>query len=106
MRAVIARLLSRDVLTSPGKISHSVDAFAPFLTVDEELNARYLAGLGYEMRKIRNRDIHFFTSPTLGTGWEDSQPIVEPDWAAIDVLREHFVGDTVSDSTAPSSPSQ
>lgn len=95
LKAVINRFLSRDVLTSPTKISDSVNQFAPFLTVDEGLNARYLGGLGFEMRDLRGADIRFFTSPTLGTGWAEKQSIVKPDWDRIEELRGHFKNDTL-----------
>jgi len=95
MKAVVDRFLSKDVLTSPGKISDSVSTFAPYLTVDEGLNSGYLGGLAWEMRDIRSSDIRFFTSPTLGTGWAEKQSIVKPDWDRIDEIREHFQNDTL-----------
>jgi len=95
MKSVIDRFLSKDVLTSPGKISDSVSTFAPYLTVDEGLNSGYLSGLAWEMRDIRSSDIRFFTSPTLGTGWAEKQSIVKPDWDRIEEIREHFQNDTL-----------
>lgn len=95
LKGVINTMLSRDTLTSPGKISDSVDAIVPFLTVDEGLNSKFVGSLGFEMRDVRSDDIHFFTSPTLGTGMEGSQSVVRPDWDRIEELREHFRNDTL-----------
>src|SRR5690625_7924483 len=94
MKAVVDRFLSKDVLTSPGKISDSVSTFAPYLTVDEGLNSGYLGGLAWEMRDIRSSDIRFFTSPTLGTGWAEKQSIVKPDWDRMGAIQEQFQKDT------------
>lgn len=97
IKGVINTMLSRDTLTSPGKITESVKAISPFLIVDEGLDSSYLASLGFEIRDVRSGDIRFFTSPTLGTGMEGSQSIVRPDWDEIEVLREHFRTDTLED---------
>lgn len=95
LQGVVKTMLSRDTLTSPGKISDSVKAISPFLTVDEGLNSSFVGSLGFEMRDIRSEDIRFFTSPTLGTGWEGSQSVVRPDWDRIEELREHYRNDTL-----------
>lgn len=95
MKGVMERVLSRDTLTSPKKISDVVGSLSPYMTVNEELDSSYLAGLGFEMRSVRGKDVRFFTSPTLGTGWEGNQSVVRPDWDEIEELQEHFRNDTL-----------
>jgi|SRR5690625_1426889 len=97
IKGVISAVLSRDTLTSPGKVSEVVEAISPFLTVDEGLNSSYVGGLGFEMRGLRAGDVRFFTSPTLGTGWEGTQSVVRPDWDRIEELRAHFRNDSLAD---------
>lgn len=97
IKGVINTMLSRDTLTSPGKVSDAVGSFSPFLSVNEEFKASYVASVGFEMRDVRADDIRFFTSPTLGTGQEGSQSIVRPDWERIEVLQQHFQNDTVEE---------
>lgn len=99
IKGVIGTVLSRDTLTSPGKVSDSVSAFTPYLTVNEELNSSFVGSLGFELRDVRSGDIRFFTSPTLGTGMEGSQSVVRPDWDRIDVLRGHYREDTLEQYT-------
>src|SRR5690625_8053529 len=95
MKGLMERVLSRDTLTSPKKISDVVGSLSPYMTVNEELDSSYLAGLGFEMRSVRGKDVRFFTSPTLGTGWEGNQSVVRPDWDEIEELQEHFRNDTL-----------
>lgn len=97
MKGVVDRVLSRDTLTNPKKISDVVGSISPFMTVNEELDSSFLAGLGVQMRNVRGKDVRFFTSPTLGTGWEGNQSVVRPDWQRIEELREHFKNDTLEE---------
>lgn len=97
LKGLFTELLSRDTLTSPSTISDAVSSISPYLTVDEGLSVSYLAPLAVDMRNIRSADIRFFTSPTLGTGWEGTQSVVRPDWDRINELREHFRNDTLEE---------
>jgi len=100
IKSVIKQVLSKDTLTSPGKIADAVDSFAPYLTIDKGLTATYLGKLGFSMRDIRPDDMTFFTSPTLGTGMEGKQSVVKPDWAGLDEVATAFQNDTLGEYVA------
>lgn len=102
MKGLISELLSRDTLTSPGKISDAVAAISPFLSVDEGLTAGYIIGLAPELRSIRSGDIHFMTLPTEGVGWspDGTQSIILLDGAGMEDVRKAFHDDTVGDLVA------
>ena len=100
MKAVIAKVLSKDTLTNPAKVLDTVDALSPFLTVDEGLNPTYLVKLGSSMPNIRPEDITFFTSPTNGTGMVGKQSVVHPDWEELGTIAQHFRDGTLSSYSA------
>jgi len=80
VKGLISKVLSAETLTNPGKISALVNEVSPYLTTDSGLDAGYVVGLGLSMKDIRSNDVHFFTSPTLGTGTVSGQSIVKPDF--------------------------
>lgn len=89
LKGLLSQILSRDTLTNPGKITGTFNALKPYLIVDQNLTLPAAIGLGLDMKDIRNDDIAFFTSPTLGTGTSaDGQSIVLPDWEELKILRE------------------
>jgi LCP family protein required for cell wall assembly len=100
LKAVMGKLLSRDTLTDPAKISATVAAISPYLKVDKALDSGYVAGLGLELRSLRTEDITFFTAPTAGTGTSpDGQSIVKLDFDELAVVQEAFRTDTLQNYT-------
>lgn len=97
MAGLLNQVLSRDTLTSPGKILDSVDAISPFLTVDDGLSSTYLVSLGLSMRDLRSADVTMFTSPTNGTGMVGAASVVHPDWRGLEELSTLFKEDRVAD---------
>jgi LCP family protein required for cell wall assembly len=96
VKAVLGKALSADTLTNPGKISALIGAVAPFLAVDDGLNAAYAAGLGVELRDVRVGDVTFFTLPTTGTGTSpDGQSIVVIDQERLAAVRQAFQTDSL-----------
>lgn len=94
IKALIGKLLDKDTLTSPGRISAVVDEISPYLSVDESLSAAAVAKLGLSLKSIRNDKIHFFTLPNNGTSRSsDGQSIVLPDNEAIDDLAAALIDD-------------
>lgn len=63
LAAMATQVLSRDVLTNPGKITSFLSAATSSLTVDEGLSLVNLTGLAYSMRSVRANDITFMTIP-------------------------------------------
>lgn len=96
IKGLVRSVLSTDTLLNPGRLGALVDAVAPHLTVDDGLDAGYIAGLAVEMRSVRSGDITFFTAPTAGTGTSgDGQSIVNVDWDRIPELQHAFRTDSL-----------
>lgn len=96
VKAVMSTLMSKETLTDPGKISETVKEFAPFVAVDETLDAVKVAKLGTSMTSVRSNDMHFFTLPNKGTGRSaDGQSIVVPDMNVISNFAEALKKDEV-----------
>lgn len=95
IKGMLDKLVSRETLTDPGRISASVAALAPFLAVDEGLDAGTVASLGLSLREVDKSEIVFLTSPTLGTGMVGDQSIVQPDWDGLAALSEALKNDSV-----------
>lgn len=97
LKGVFSKIASRDVLLDPAKISNMVTEFAPFIAVDQNLNAGAIGSLGLSLRNVGVDKMYFATLPNLGTGTSaDGQSIVLPDDKAIQefgkALREDNVG--------------
>ena len=98
IKAVLGKTLSAETLTSPGKVSGLIGAVAPFLAVDDGLNAAYAAGIGVELRDVRVDDVTFFTLPTTGTGTSpDGQSIVIIDQDKLTGVQKAFQTDTLDE---------
>jgi len=98
LKAVVNKLLARDTLTNPVKISKVVNELSPYVSVDDSLDAAELGQLGVSLAGVRGNDLHFFTLPNLGVGRSnDGQSIVLPDNDAIDELATALQDDTVDE---------
>lgn len=96
VKALIGKLLDKDTLTNPGRISDAVGELSPYLSVDETLSATAVGKLGLSLKSIRTDKIHFFTLPNNGTSRSsDGQSIVLPDDEAIDGLAAALTDDDV-----------
>lgn len=101
IKGVMREVLSAETLTNPVTINSLVASIAPFLTVDRDFTSAYAAGLGVELRNIRMEDVTFFTMPTVGTGMQGTQSVVNVDWDRVAVIKEHFRNDTLSQYQVP-----
>ncbi|MFU8945408.1 LCP family protein [Mycetocola zhadangensis] len=95
IKSVLKEILSAETLTNPVTINDLVSSIAPFLTVDSGFTSSYAAGLGVELRNIRMDNVTFFTMPTLGTGMQGDQSVVNVDWDQLAVVQQHFRDDTL-----------
>lgn len=101
LQGLLSKILSRDTLTSPSKVTDTFTALKPHLIVDQELDLPAAIGLGLELRNLDKKNISFFTSPTLGTGTSpDGQSIVLPDWEQMVPLREAIRAGTLDEYAA------
>ncbi|GAA3897992.1 LCP family protein [Microbacterium invictum] len=101
IKGLLGSVLSADTLLNPFRVSELVSTVSPHLTVDEGLDAWAVLSLVWNARDIRSGDVHFFTSPTLGTGWRDGQSVVVPDWDEIEVVRQAIRDGTLSEYEPP-----
>ena len=102
VRAIVAQFLSRDTLSDPGRVQDSVQRFAPFLTLDDELDSGSLAALAWSLRDARDAPIRTSTAPSLGTGFtDDGADVVWPDWAGIARLGEGIRTGSVGEAVTP-----
>lgn len=94
MEALIGKLLAKDTVTNPGRISDAGDKLSPYVSVDETLYAEAVGKLGLSLEDVRSDKIHFFTLPNNGTSRSaDGKSIVQPDEDAIDDLATALTDD-------------
>lgn len=98
VKAVLSEFLNAKTLTNPGKISDVVSKFAPYISVDDQLDARRVAELAFSLRGVRGNDVEMFTLPTKGTGTSpDGQSIVLKDIQAIEQVSNALDNETLDD---------
>lgn len=101
LKGLLGRILSGETLLNPIRLSELVSQTTPHLAVDAGIDPWYLLSNVWQARDIRARDVHFFTSPTIGTGWRGGQSVVVPDWDEIAVVRQALRDGTLSDYEPP-----
>jgi len=105
IKAVMLKVLSRETLTNPARLSEVVDAATSNLTVDDNLDVAKMRSLAFSMRDVRGNDIHFETAPWSGIGSDDvAGSIVLPAQEQLVDLTEHLQTDTMEDYTDDVSP--
>lgn len=98
MRSMAGEILSRDTLTSPGKLNDLVDATTPYVALDGDFGTGTMVGLGTSMSSVRANDITSFTLPTAGLGTEGGgQSVVYVDWDELEEVQERFKNDDLAD---------
>jgi len=83
MKAVVSKVLSAEVMSSPNKIADVLGSMMPFVTMDSGLaDKQMLIGLGLQMKDVRGKDIRNFTLPTAGEGSVGGASVVlnSPEW--------------------------
>ncbi|MEE2567917.1 LCP family protein [Pseudarthrobacter sp. J64] len=96
LKALIGKTISSETLTNPVTINKMVQSISPFVSVDKSLDSGALAGLGLELRDVRQQDIAMFTLPTNGIGTSsDGQSIVLPNPEAIANISDAMASDTL-----------
>ncbi len=100
LTGIATGVLNSSTLTNPTKISGMVNAFTPYLTVDESLDAQTLVSYGMSMNQLRPSNITSFTIPNDGTGttaggasvvWPDEEGLAEMRTAMEEGTMEDFV---------------
>jgi LCP family protein required for cell wall assembly len=101
LKGLLSETLSAETLLNPFRVSELVSETSPFLSVDAGVDPWYLLSTIWQARDIRSADVHFFTSPTLGTGWRGGQSVVLPDWEEMDAVRQAIKDGTLSEYDPP-----
>lgn len=97
IKAVIGKLMSRGVLTSPETFRDAVTTLGPNFTVDEGLTNDKIIELGLQMRLTSAANITSLMAPWSGYGTSrDGQSYVEVDQTKIKLLAEALRNDTMS----------
>lgn len=98
VKALLGQLMSKDTLSNPAKISNVVSEMAPFIAVDETLDAAKIGSIASGMLNVRPADMTFFTLPNKGPGRSaDRQSIVIPDMETIDDFGKALQKDTMDE---------
>ena len=105
MKGLVQAILSRDTLSSPQRVTATINSIKPYLIVDDGFTLPIAVDLGLSLKDLRGEDIAYFTSPTLGTGTSfDGQSIVLPDWAEMANVRAAFQNGTLNEYAATRAP--
>lgn len=98
MKSMAGEVLSRDTLTSPGKLNDLVEATTPYVAMDGDFGVGTMVGMGTSMSSVRAGDITSFTLPTAGIGTEGGgQSVVYVDWDELEEVQERFKNDELAD---------
>ena len=89
LKGIADKLISADTLSSPAKITDTVESISPFLTTDDGLSGSAMVQLGLSMRSVRGGDLHFLSVP-YGDPYttQGGASVVATDEESMDVLRE------------------
>lgn len=91
LEATVNEMTSTGTLTNPKRISEIVNSFAPYLTVDEDLDAGTLVDYAITMSDLSSNNITSFTVPNAGVGEsEDGQSVVLMDYWGIDQMHTYL----------------
>ena len=96
LKAIVSKLTSRGVLTSPGKFRDAVTTLAPNFTVDSGLDNGRIVDIGLGMRVTGGDDIKSLLTPVDGIGTSsDGQSIVNVDREGLADLSRALRDDTM-----------
>ena len=97
VNGLVSSVLSAETLLNPFKVSSAVSEIAPYLSVDEDLDAAAAGRLAFSLRSVRANNLTMFTLPTLGPGTSsDGQSIVVKDETAIAEIAEALDNDNMA----------
>ncbi|NLT53513.1 MAG: LCP family protein [Actinomycetales bacterium] len=68
IRAVFTKMISTGTLTSPSKLTESLDALTKSVATDSGFTFGEIRGLAFSARSLRSSDVVFLTAPVKGTG--------------------------------------
>lgn len=96
VKAVMAKLMSPEMLSSPSNLLDIYNSLKDYVSVDDGLGVGTLVDLGTSLRGISSADITMLTAPYAGTGTSaDGQSIVLLDTETMAEISKAFQSDTV-----------
>lgn len=105
LKALMDKIVSRDTLSDPTKVTAMVRDFSPYMSVDDALSASKIAAMAFDLRNVRTDDIQFFSAPISGAGRSsDGQAILNIDEGELEKIRDAFENDTVDEYAATAKP--
>lgn len=90
---------SLDRRRSPATVVDLIGMLTRHVSVDDEWGSSEMASLGWSLRDVGRRDVHYLTAPVEGLGWAGSQSIVRLDREAGAALWEDVRQDRLDDWT-------
>ena len=97
IKAIMTRVMERDVLISPTQVTALTQVLLEHSAVDEGLTVDTIVPLALSMRNLRPAGANFLTAPVVGTSWsDDGQSIVLLDEALLAELSAAWRQDRVA----------
>lgn len=93
LRGVAQQLVSRQTLRDPTRLTAFVEALAPWVDVDADLDLPTIVALGASLRSVPVDGIVMDTVPTRGTAVIGDQSVVLPDEEGLAAWRQHLAED-------------
>lgn len=101
MGGLLDALLEPSVVANPVAIANLVDVMGPYMATTDGLTTTGVIGIAAQFVGSGVPDVRTFTMPTTGTGTMGSQSVVLVDDAALQLVREAFAGESMTDFVAP-----
>ncbi|MFI6758124.1 LCP family protein [Micromonospora sp. NPDC050417] len=76
LRALLDKAASSDTLSNPAKLNSFLKSVTAAVTVDQGFS---IVDMAVEFRKLRGENLHFFTSPNVGSDMIDGESVVVSD---------------------------
>jgi cell envelope-related function transcriptional attenuator common domain len=93
LRALMDKAVSTGTLTNPAKLNAFLRAVTNAVTVDEEFS---LVDMAIQFRNLRGENLHFLTSPHLGSRMVDGQSVVVSDREKALAMYQAMANDTMA----------
>jgi LCP family protein required for cell wall assembly len=96
VRAIIAKTLSAEILTNPGRLISVVSGVAKHLTIDKNLTNSKIRSTALSLR-VTDKDVHMMKAPASGKATKNGQRVDVVDMAKLAELRTALRDDRVNE---------
>ena len=101
MRGLLDALLEPSVVANPIAIADLVEVMAPFMATTDGLSTTGVVGIAAQFVGTGMPEVRTFTMPTTGVGTMGSQSVVLVDEAALQLVRDAFGAESMTDFQPP-----